>query len=102
MADTSQLMFSFPELATILVRTQSIHEGHWGVVMRFGIMGGNIPDSKGNLLPTAIVPVIEIGIQKFDEPNSLTVDAAEINPRDKTAKNATARAKATKGKRKSA
>jgi len=50
--------------------------------MEFGIVAGNIPTgpSEQALLPAAIVPVVKIGIQRFDKPSSLTVDATEINP----------------------
>jgi hypothetical protein len=30
--------------------------------------------------PAAIVPVMEIGLQKMEEENNLSVDAAKVNP----------------------
>jgi hypothetical protein len=33
-----------------------------------------------DVLPTAIIPVKRIGLQRFGEANNLTVDAAEANP----------------------
>lgn len=80
MAQPTQVVFPFAELAEILVKQQNIHEGFWGIFVKFGIGAGNSPGPTGSLLPTAVVPILEIGIQKFDEANSLAVDAAEINP----------------------
>jgi hypothetical protein len=37
------------------------------------------------IVPAAIVPILEMGLQRFETPNSLTVDAAAINP-DTTSK----------------
>ncbi len=46
-------------------------------------------------LPAAIVPVQEIGIQKFEVESNLTVDAAKVNPRSvkKSATKKTTKAK---------
>lgn len=81
MAHATQVIFSFKELAELLIKQQNIQEGLWGVYVKFGIAAGNAPGPTGELHPTAIVPVLEIGIQKFDESNSLTVDASIVNPR---------------------
>jgi hypothetical protein len=36
------------------------------------------------LLPAAIVPILEIGLQKFDKETNLSVNAAEVNPLKKS------------------
>jgi hypothetical protein len=86
MAEQSQLLYSYTELAEILVKQAGIHSGHWMVFMRFGIGGANVPiENRGNqFFPTAVVPVIELGIQKSPEPTPLTVDASVVNPKKKT------------------
>jgi hypothetical protein len=61
------------------VRAQCIVDGHWGVFLKFGIQGGDFGTGPNELLPAAIVPILEIGIQRFDEPNALTVDASLVN-----------------------
>lgn len=33
-----------------------------------------------DLRPTALVPVLELGLQKFDALNNLSVDASQVNP----------------------
>ncbi len=80
MPESTQIMFSFQELAEILVKHQGLHEGHWDVVVRFGISAANIALAGGNPLPTAIVPIIELGIQRENESTPLSVDATKVNP----------------------
>jgi hypothetical protein len=82
MAEVKTYAFDYKEVAEALIKKQGIHEGLWGVYMEFGIGAANIPSdpSQQTLLPAAIVPVVKIGIQRFDRPTSLTVDAAEVNP----------------------
>ena len=90
MAD-SPILIDHSELARMLVKQHGIHEGLWGVFIRFGLGAGNVPfqPSDGSnivLRPAAIVPLLEIGIQRFSERNELCVDAAEVNPKPKKAK----------------
>jgi hypothetical protein len=82
MAEATQYVFNFKELTEILIKKQGIHEGLWGILIKFGLQAGNLntPGTE-TVLPTAIVPVLEIGIQKQDQPNPLAVDAAAVNPR---------------------
>jgi hypothetical protein len=82
MAEAAQYLFSYREIAEALVKHQGIHEGIWGIYLEFGIAGANIsPGSTDDqVVPAAIVPVLKMGLQRFDKPNALTVDAAEVNP----------------------
>lgn len=74
--------YTYKELAEVLVRNQDLHEGQWGIYIKFGIRGGNIAAGPGgDVTPAAIIPVLKIGIQRFDEANNLTVDASEVNPK---------------------
>ncbi len=88
MAETSQIIFSHQEIAEALVKAQDIHEGIWGIYIEFGIIAGNIPNAGDptNIVPAAIIPITKIGIQRFAEPNNLTVDAGVVNPIPKTKK----------------
>jgi len=95
MGESTQIIFKFSEIAEELVRKQGIHQGHWGICVKFAIAATNSPGPTGELLPTAIVPIFEMGIQKFDEPNSLTVDASKVNPKKKE----TQKSKTRKGSR---
>jgi hypothetical protein len=82
MAEVKTYVFDYKEVAEALIKKQGIHEGLWGIYMEFGITGANINPgpSKDIIVPGAIIPVLKIGIQRFDKPSSLTVDAAEVNP----------------------
>ena len=80
MAEARQIVFSYKEVATALLKQQGIHDGFWGIFVKFGITGANIGESDDALIPAAIVPVLELGLQKFDKINNLSVDAAVVNP----------------------
>lgn len=81
MPETKTITFDYKEIAEALVKRQRITEGLWGVYIEFGLQGANINISPSGeaLIPAAIVPVLKIGIQRFDEPNQLTVDASALN-----------------------
>ena len=78
MAETKQITFTYKELAEMMIRHAGLKEGLWGIVVKFGISAANIGQSPEDVLPAAIVPVLEIGLQRVDEPSRLTVDAAEV------------------------
>jgi len=80
MPDATQYAFSHKELATIMIKNLGIHSGIWGLAVKFGIGAINAGPNDNELLPAAIVPVMEIGLQKFDKVNNLSVDAAVVNP----------------------
>jgi len=81
MAEPTQIIFSYKEVAEALLKTQEIHEGIWGLFIKFGISGANIGPGPDSLSPAAIVPVLQIGLQKFESENNLSVDAAKVNPK---------------------
>lgn len=80
MAEPTQYLFSYKEVAEILIKHQGIHEGLWCVYFKFGINAANASFNSNEFLPTAIVPVLEMGIQKTEKDNNLSVDAAIVNP----------------------
>ena len=88
MSEKEHKLFTVRELTEILIKHANIHEGIWGSMVEFGFGAGNMPiagpDNEFSLKPAGIVSVIKIGIQKFDQPNPLTVDAAKINPTTST------------------
>jgi hypothetical protein len=83
MAETSQISFSFQEVAEALIKKQGLREGLWGVFIKFGMQATNVGLSDNDLRPAAIIPIMEIGLQRFDKKSNLTVDAAEVNPKQK-------------------
>lgn len=79
MAEPTQIVFSHKEVAEALITQQGIHDGIWGLYIKFGIKGMNMGTSDGDLLPTAVVPILQIGLQKFEKVNNISVDAAQIS-----------------------
>ena len=79
MPEINQHSVTHKELATILVRELGIREGLWGVYVEFRLGAANVgASSETDLLPAAIVPVVKIGIQRFEKENNLTVNAADL------------------------
>jgi hypothetical protein len=79
MAEIKTIEFEHKEVAEALIRYHNINEGIWGISIKFGLQAGNIgvgPDD--DLTPAAIVPILKIGLQRFDKPNNLTVDASTV------------------------
>lgn len=93
MAEPTQVVFTYKEVAEALIKQHGIHEGLWGLYLEFGLAAGNVATGPNELTPTAFVGVAKIGLQRFEEATNLTVDAAEVNPLPKTSR-------ATKGKKK--
>jgi len=81
MPEANQYTFTFKEIAEVLVKKQDVHEGLWGIYIKFGIQAANAGPSDDQLAPTAVIPILQVGIQRFDKENNLTVDAAKVNPR---------------------
>jgi hypothetical protein len=75
----SKYLVDWKDLATALVKHLDLHEGHWQVLMAFGIHGTNL-NFKGGVTPAAIVPVTELGLLKVPTATELSVDASEVNP----------------------
>ena len=80
MAEPIQIAFTHKEVVEALLKRQGIHEGLWGICVRFGIKGANVGASDSDLMPAAIVPVLQIGLQKVQKETNLSVDAAKVNP----------------------
>jgi hypothetical protein len=83
MAEAKLYGYPLKEIAELLVRDRGITQGHWGVYVKFGLQAGNVGPTATEMYPAAIVPILEFGIQRFDEPNPLTVDAAKLEPKPK-------------------
>lgn len=80
MAESKQIVFSYKEVAECLVKRQGLTEGIWGIYIRFGISAANMGPSPSDVRPTAIIPVLEIGLQRLEQESNITVDAAKVNP----------------------
>lgn len=77
----TRFTFSHKELVQALIKHQGLHEGLWMLYVQFGLGATNAGPSDDELLPSAIVPIQKIGLQKGEKENNLTVDAAKVNPK---------------------
>ena len=84
MNEIDSVLFTYQEVVECLIKSKNIHRGLWGLRIGFGLGATNISTGEDDsFAPAAIVPVTEIGIQKFAKANNLTVDAALVNPAPK-------------------
>jgi len=80
MAESTQLVFKHKEVVEALIKHHGLHDGVWGLFVRFGISAMNVGTSEADLMPAAVIPVVEIGLQKFENENNIAVDAGRVNP----------------------
>lgn len=85
MAEPEKYVFTYKEVAEALVKQQNLHEGVWSVYVEFGLAGANAGPNEDQLLPTAIVPLVRMGLIRVPKENALSVDAAVVNPAGATA-----------------
>jgi len=85
MPEVNQYTLNSKELATAIVKELGVHEGKWMLIVSFGFTATNAGPEGGELIPSAILGVQRIGIQRADQnsPPSLVIDAAVVNPPDK-------------------
>jgi len=77
---SQHITFTHAQVSEALIKHHNLHEGLWGLYVEFGIAATNAGPSQDQLNPAAIVPIVKIGLQKFDKPNNMTADAAVVNP----------------------
>ena len=86
MSEITNISFSYKEVVTALVKQQGIHEGYWQLFVRFGLNAVNVGGNDDELRPTAIIPILEIGLSKAEKETNISVDAAKVNPRPEAAR----------------
>jgi hypothetical protein len=79
MAEATNFLFDYKEVAEALIKQQNIHEGLWHIAIEFGFAAQNIRTSEG-FAPAAVIPVQKIGLLRADTASNMTADAAEVNP----------------------
>src|SRR6185369_4110676 len=98
MPESKRITVPYKELVEWVIKKNSVHEGIWGVHVRFGLQVINAPVALDEhtpvARPSAVIPLLEIGIQEYTELGDLSWDAAVINPRGRGAKKATSKKKA--------
>ena len=91
MPEQDLIVFKHTEIVETLIKKQGIHKGTWGLYVKFGLKAMNVGPDPSNLNPAAVIALLEIGLQRFAEENSIAVNAAKVNPHP--------RAKTKKGNR---
>ena len=81
MPEQTELTFTLKEVVTALLKAQDIHEGIWGLHVKFGLRGMTLGATPADVLPTALLGVMSLSINKSEQVSNIAVDAAEANPR---------------------
>jgi hypothetical protein len=83
MPEQTEIMFTHKELLELMLKKQDIHEGIWMISIKFGMQATNFgvaPDGS-DVLPTAMIPVVAIGLHRAEKLSNVSVDASVVNPR---------------------
>jgi hypothetical protein len=91
MPEAGQYIFSYREVVESLLKKQNIHEGIWQLSVKFGMQATNVGPNASMLTPSAMIGLIEIGLQKVETESNLAVDAAKVNPAPQAAARASRR-----------
>jgi len=83
MAEATTYHFSHQEVVEALIKQQDLHDGIWSLIVEFGLGSANTGPGPQDLNPTAIVPVLKMGLVKSKELTNLAVDASVVNPAKK-------------------
>jgi len=92
MPEATQFAYSHRELTELMLRDRDIRAGHWMIQVKFGHAAANVgPPTDDPALaavfgPASISVIIEIGIQRADQPGPLTVDASTLWRKSRAAK----------------
>ncbi|MDH5752621.1 MAG: hypothetical protein OEZ59_09420 [Deltaproteobacteria bacterium] len=83
MPEANRFLYSHRELAEMMVREAGIHEGKWMLLAEMNFGAANLGQGE-DVNPGGMLIIKKMGIQRVPEgekyPESLTVDAARINP----------------------
>lgn len=80
MADSAPVMLDHREVVEALIKHKGLHEGLWSLAIEFGLGAATTSGEPEIFYPTAMVPVLRIGLNRAEKLNNLTVDAAKANP----------------------
>ena len=81
MPEATQIVFKHAEVVELLIKKQNIHQGVWGLFIKFGMNATNAGPTEAEIMPAVIIGVLEIGLHKFEKESNIALDAAKVNPR---------------------
>jgi len=80
-AEISGLDFSHKDVVTALLKSADIHDGIWMLAVKLGLTAANLQlPGSNDLVPSGILSVMSLKIEKATELNALSVDASVVNP----------------------
>lgn len=79
MAEATTYMFSHQEVVEALIKKQDLHDGIWSLSVEYGFAVANTGPGPDDINPTAMVPLLRVGITKAKEMSNLAVDASVVN-----------------------
>ena len=71
--------FNLYQLTVALIKEAGLHEGLWQLQAVFGQSAANL-SINGHTTPTAIAQVMGVQLGRVEKEDTLTVDAARVNP----------------------
>ncbi|UQV43462.1 hypothetical protein KIV45_15965 [Janthinobacterium lividum] len=78
MAEATQIMYTGSEILKLMLKDQGIKEGNWVLALEFGFSAVTAGPTPETSMPSAIVGVGKVGLQRVDAANLISVDAAKI------------------------
>ena len=78
---TQQYMFTWAEIAELLIKKQDIHEGEWTAAAEFVLNGAIVGPTANEAKPGLMLMINNIQLVKAqpNTPPHLVVDAAKVN-----------------------
>lgn len=78
MVEASQFLFDRVDVLKTLIKAQGIKSGHWILSIEFNFGASNVGPTPETALPSAIVGVGKIGIQRVDPSDPTAIDASGV------------------------
>lgn len=78
MAELNKIKFSHKDVVAALLKQKEIYEGIWRLTIDFGLGAANVGPDKSSVNPTAMVPILGIGLMECKEISNIAVDAATL------------------------
>ena len=80
MAETQRYEFGAQELVTAMIKQKKIHEGIWGLEIKFNWNAMSFNYGNGVVQPTSLCGIQSYTLARAEQITPLSVDAAVVNP----------------------
>lgn len=96
MSEADEYTYSLEEVAKALMSVQGIHKGIWAISVEYKFAAINAGPSQKEILPSAIIGLSGLRLNKAKKGEPLAFDAAILNPKTPAPKKAVPRSKVKK------